>query len=99
MFQYIYIYHAPLTLSKSKFNLKPDRVNLVAQDTVPVQYIQTVTGKVDPARKFKCTTVSPSYVYHSPQKNNNISSVRVLQITGMHTERLIEDDVSSDSRV
>ena len=89
----MYIYHAPLTLSKSKFNLKSNHVNLVAQDIVPVQYIKTVTGKVDPARKFKCTMVSPSYVYHSPQKNNNISSVRVLQITAIHTESLVEDDV------
>ena len=48
--------------SKSKFNLKSDRVNLVLLSVCfiytqcPGDTVQTGTGKVDPARKFKCTT-------------------------------------------
>ena len=50
--------------SKSKFNLKSDRVNLVAPGSLSVCFIypypypgdtvQTGTGKVDSAWKFKC---------------------------------------------
>ena len=57
----IWVAH-PSPFSKSKFNLKSDRVNLVA----PASHIecllylrntvQTGTRKVDRARKFKCTT-------------------------------------------
>ena len=52
---------------KSKFNLKSDRVNLVAPASPtmsalftqwPGDTVQTGTGKVDPARKFKCTTAA-----------------------------------------
>ena len=46
--------------SKSKFNsiwsIKSDRVNLV-EPASPCGTVQTWTGKVDSARKFKCTTV------------------------------------------
>ena len=54
--------------SKSEFNLKSDRVNLVAPASsywvsalftqCPGDTVQTGTGKVDPARKFKCTTAA-----------------------------------------
>ena len=50
------------TFSKSKFNLKSDRVNLVAPSAwftlCPGDTLQTGTGKVDPARKFKCATAA-----------------------------------------
>ena len=47
------------TFSKSKFNLKSDHVNLVLLFTqCPGDTIKTGTGKVDPARKFKCTTAA-----------------------------------------
>ena len=55
----------PWPFSKSKFNLKSDRVNLVAPAS-PIsvcfiypmsgRYSTAETGKVDPARKFKCAT-------------------------------------------
>ena len=54
----------PWPFSKSKFNLKSDRVNLVAPAS-PIECllhlpnvwaIQSGTEKVDPARTFKCTT-------------------------------------------
>jgi hypothetical protein len=55
--------------SKSKFNLKSARVNFVALagysygvsalfTQCPGDTVQTGTGKVDPARKFKCTTAA-----------------------------------------
>ena len=59
--------------SKSKFNIKSDRVNLVAPashiecllylptDQSPRDTVQTGTGRVDPARKFKCTTAARIY--------------------------------------
>ena len=50
--------------SKSKLNLKSDRVNLVAPAS-PIECllylpstVQTGTGQVDPARKFKCTAAA-----------------------------------------
>jgi len=49
----------PWSFSKSKFNLKSDRVNLVAPASpieCPGDTIQT--GKVEPAWKFKCTTAA-----------------------------------------
>ena len=48
-------------LAQIQFNLKSDGVNLVAPAS-PIECllylpnVQTGTGKVDPARKFKCTT-------------------------------------------
>ena len=58
----------PWPFSKSKFNLMSDRVNLVAParsswvsaifTQCPVDTVRTGTGKVDPARKFKCTTAA-----------------------------------------
>ena len=49
---------------KSKFNLKSYHVNLV-EPASPIECllyfpntVQTGTGKVDPARKFKCTTAA-----------------------------------------
>ena len=65
--------------SKSKFNLKSDRVNLDAPAShivsalftqCPGDTVQTEPGKVDPARKFKCTTAArvdalePKNVYY-----------------------------------
>ena len=64
----IFAWHAPF--SKSKSNLKSDHVNHVASASpieclpylpghwtqCPGDAVQTGTGKVDPARKFKCTS-------------------------------------------
>ena len=64
-------YTHPSPFSKSKFKLKSDHVNLVAQASpieclpmlthCPGDTVQTGTGKVDPARKFKCTTAAHEY--------------------------------------
>ena len=49
--------------SKSKFNLKPDRVNLVAPAS-PIECllylpdVRAIQYKLGPARKFKCTTAT-----------------------------------------
>ena len=58
--------------SKSKFNLKSGRVNLVSLagpiecllylTTRPGDTVQNGSGKVDPARKFKCTTAACGYI-------------------------------------
>ena len=53
----------PWPFSKSKFNLKSDRINVAAPASpiitqCPGDTVQTGTGKVDPARKFKCTTAA-----------------------------------------
>ena len=64
-------YTHPWPFSKSKFNLKSDRVNLVAPamsylvsalfTRCPGDTVQTGTGKVDSARKFKYTTAACAY--------------------------------------
>ena len=52
--------HAPLPFSKSKFNLKSDRVNLVANPIECLLYLTNVHAiqyKLGPERFiFKCTT-------------------------------------------
>ena len=51
---------------KSKINLKSDRVNLVAPASsieCPGDTVRTWTGKVDPAREFKCTPAARGVKY------------------------------------
>ena len=63
-----------------------DRVNLVAPASpvdclffstqCPCDAVQTGTGKVDPDRKFKCTTAPRATLLHSPIQSNRLTSFK-----------------------
>ena len=68
--------------SKSKFYIKSDRVNLVAPAShieclfyLPGDTVQTGTGKVDPTRKFKCTTTARGLICLETNKANEQNEI------------------------
>ena len=65
-----------------KFSLKSDRVNLVAPAShieclfyLPGDTVQTGTGKVDPTRKFKCTTTARGLICLETNKANEQNEI------------------------
>ena len=90
------IHAPPSPFSKIKFNLKSDRVNLVASARVllsvcfiypmcPSDTIKTGTGKVDPVRKFKCTTAATFEGYRCESGITVITRKLILIKNGLWT--------------